>query len=96
MRQLQAAQAVLAESAYNMDYLRCQIVQAEAMGVIQYKKTRVLSIEYNTEIHRQPNRIGLVINSLSRFQVVATHFDKCACQLLFDCCFNLILTVNAF
>ncbi|MET4074072.1 transposase [Hymenobacter sp. UYCo722] len=97
---LRAGQAVLADRAYDADYVRNRIAQAGAEGVIPSKKNRTIAVAHDAEIYKERNQIERAINGLRRFRAVATRFDKraanyfAACCLLPDCRPNLALIVN--
>ena len=67
---LRAGQAVLADRAYDADYVRAQIGQAGARAVIPSKKNRTVPIEHDAEIYKERNRIERAINGLKRFRAV--------------------------
>jgi IS5 family transposase len=54
---LRAGQAVLADRAYNADYVRGQIEQAGARTVIPSKKNRTVPIEHDAERYKDRNQI---------------------------------------
>ena len=92
MRHLQTGQAVLADRAYDADYVRLQIKQAGAGAVIPSKKNRTVPIEQDAEIYKERNRIERAINGLKRFRAVATRFDKRAANYFATCCLIAALT----
>ena len=89
---LRAGQAVLADRAYDADYVRIQIRQAGAGAVIPSKKNRTIPIEHAAEIYKDRNRIERAINGLKRFRAVATRFDKWAANYFATCCLMATLT----
>ena len=89
---LRAGQAVLADRAYDADYVRLQIRQAGAGAVIPSKKNRTVPIEHDAEIYKERNQIERAINGLKRFRAVATRFDKRAANYFATCCLIAALT----
>jgi len=89
---LQTGQAVLADRAYDADYVRIQIRQAGAGAVIPSKKNRTVPIEHDAEIYKERNQIERAINGLKRFRAVATRFDKRAANYFATCCLIAALT----
>ena len=85
-------QAVLADRAYDADYVRTQIKQAGAGAVIPSKKNRTVPIEHDAEIYKERNQIERAINGLKRFRAVATRFDKRAANYFATCCLIAALT----
>jgi transposase len=91
-RHLRAGQRVLADRAYDADYVRVQIAQAAAVAVIPSKKNRTIAIEHAAEIYKERNQIERTINGLKRFRAVATRFDKRAANYFATCCLIAALT----
>ena len=89
---LRAGQAVLADRAYDADYVRVQIRQAGAGAVIPSKKNRTVPIAHDAEIYKERNQIERAINGLKRFRAVATRFDKRAANYFATCCLIAALT----
>lgn len=79
---LRAGQVVLADRAYDADYVLVQIGQAGTGAVIPGKKNRTIPIEHDAEIYKERNQIERAINGLKRFQAVATRFEKRAANYL--------------
>ena len=92
MRHLQPGQAVLADRAYDADYVRVYIAQAGAVAVTLGKKNRVVPLEHDAEIYKERNQIERAINGLKRFRAVATRFDKRAANYFATCCLIAALT----
>ena len=89
---LRAGQAVLADRAYDANYVRDQIGQAGAQAVIPGKKNRITAVEHDAEIYKERNQIERAINGLKRFRAVATRFDKRAANYFATCCLIAVLT----
>ena len=83
---LRAGQAVLADRAYDADYVRAQIGQAGAGAMIPGKKNRTIPIEHEAEIYKERNQIERAINGWKRLRAVATRFDKRAANYFATCC----------
>ena len=83
---------VLADQAYDADYVRAQLEQAGAGVVIPGKKNRTVPIGHDAEIYKERNRIERAINGLKRFRVVATRFDKQAANYFATCYLIAALT----
>ena len=89
---LRAGQAVLADRAYDTDYVRAQIGQAGAGAVIPSKKNRTVPIEHDDEIYKERNQIERATNGLKRFRAVENRFKKRAANYFATCC--LIATIT--
>lgn len=92
MRHLQTGQAVLADRAYDADYVRVHPAQGGAGAVIPGKKNRILPLEHDAEIYKERNQIERAINGLKRFRAVATRFAKRAANYFATCCLIAALT----
>ena len=92
VRHLRPGQAVLADRAYDADYVRGHIAQAQAVAVIPSKKNRLMPLEHDAEIYKERNQIERAINGLKRFRAVATRFDKRAANYFAPCCLIAALT----
>ena len=89
---LRAGQAVLADRAYDADYVRVQIAQTGAVAVIPGKKNRIVAVEHYAEICKERNQVERAINGLKRSRAVATRFDKRAANYFATCCLIAALT----
>ena len=77
---------MLADRAYDADYVRAHIEQAGAGAVIPGKKNRTIPIEHDAKIYKERNQIERAINGLKRFRAVATRFEKLAANYFATCC----------
>ena len=89
---LRAGQAVLADRAYDANYVRDQIGQAGAQAVIPGKKSRTIPVEHDAEIYKERIQVERAINGLKRFRAMATRFDKRAANYFATCCLIAALT----
>ncbi|WP_223654536.1 transposase family protein [Hymenobacter psoromatis] len=89
---MRAGQAVVADRAYEADYVRTQIQQAGALAVIPGKKNRTVPVEHDAEVYKERNHLERAINGLKRFRAVATRFDKRAANYFATCCLIAALT----
>ena len=89
---MRAGQAVLADRAYDADYVRVQIAQAGAEAVIPSKKNRTVPLEHDAEVYKERNQIERAINGLKRFRALAARFDKRAANYFATCCLIATLT----
>lgn len=83
---------MLADRAYDADYVREQIQRAGATAVIPGKKNRIVPIVHDADIYKERNHIERAINGLKRFRAVATRFDKRAANYFATCCLIAALT----
>lgn len=79
---LRAGQQVLADRAYDADYVRAQIAQAGAEAVIPSKKNRKQVIDHDREIYKHRNQIERCINRFKAYRGLATRFEKTATAYL--------------
>lgn len=75
-------QYVLADRAYDADYVRAQLAQAGAKAVIPSKKNRKQPIDHDQEIYKHRNQIERCINRLKAYRGLATRFEKTAAAYL--------------
>lgn len=73
---LRPGQRVLADKAYDADYVRDQVRQAGAEAVIPSKKNRKQVIEHDEEVYKNRNQIERCFNRLKRFRGVASRYEK--------------------
>ena len=83
---------MLADRAYDADYVRAQIRQAGTGAVISGKENRIIPIEHDAEIYKEQNQIERAINGFKRFRAVATRFEKRAANYFATCCLIAALT----
>jgi transposase len=67
---------VLADRAYDADYVRAQLAQAGAQAVIPSKKNRKQPIDHDQEIYKHRNQIERYINRPKAYCGLATCFEK--------------------
>lgn len=75
---LRTGQWVLADRAYDADYVRQQVAQAGAKAVIPSKKNRKQVLDYDREIYKHRNQIERCINRFKAYRGLATRFEKTA------------------
>ena len=73
---LRPGQQVLADKAYDADYLRAQITQAGAQAVIPSKKNRKVCLPHDAEIYKNRNQIERCFNRFKAYRAIATRFEK--------------------
>ena len=74
---LQPGQHVLADKAYDADWIRELIWEQGAVDVIPPKANRKLPAEFDAEIYRARNKIERSLGRLkSSFRRIATRYDK--------------------
>ena len=83
---------MLADRAYDAEYVRAQIQQAGATAVIPSKKNRLFPRDHDTKLYKERNQIERAINGLKRFRAMATRFDKRAANYFATCCLIAALT----
>lgn len=79
---LRAGQQVLADRAYDADYLRAQILEANAQVVIPSKKNRLVAIPHDEASYENRNQIERCFNRFKAYRAIATRFDKTAAAYL--------------
>lgn len=72
----QQAGAVLADKAYDSNWLRETIAQMEAQAVIPSKRNRKVFIPHDAELYKQRNRIERCFGRLKHFRRFATRYDR--------------------
>ena len=74
---LQPGQHVLADKAYDADWIRAMIWEQGAIDVIPAKANRKLPAEFNAEIYRERNKIERFFGRLkASFRRLATRYEK--------------------
>jgi transposase len=72
----QKARAVLADKAYDSNYLRERIANMEAQAVIPSKRNRNVCIPHDTAIYKHRNQIERCFGRLKHFRRFATRYDR--------------------
>ncbi len=70
------AEAVLADRAYDADWLVGQIADAGAAAVIPSKRHRKEPREHDAEVYTERNRIERLFHRLKQYRRVATRYEK--------------------
>jgi len=76
------AEAVLADKAYDANWLRALISQMGAEAVIPCNPTRKQPIPYDKMAYRLRNRIERCFNKLKHFRRFANRYDRLASHFL--------------
>ena len=79
---LRPGQRVLADKAYDADYVRDQVRTAGAEAVIPSKKNRTQVIDHDEEIYKNRNQIERCFNRFKRFRGLASRYEKNASTFL--------------
>ena len=79
---LRPGQHVLADRAYDADYVRKQIALAGAQAVIPSKKNRKVAIAHDEELYKNRNQIDRCFNRFKACRAIATRFEKTALAYL--------------
>jgi transposase len=75
--QLQPGQAVLADKAYDADWIREMIWEQGAIDVIPSKSNRKVPKEFNAELYKSRNLIERFFGRLkASFRRIATRYEK--------------------
>lgn len=72
----QAAEAVLADKAYDSNDLRDRIKGMNAEAIIPSKRNRKVFIPHDADAYRHRNRIERCFNRLKHFRRFATRYDR--------------------
>jgi transposase len=79
LTQLQPGQSVLADKAYDADWIRDMIWEQGAIDIIPSKANRKLPKVFDAELYRQRNRIERFFGRLkASFRRIATRYEKSA------------------
>ena len=81
---LRPGQLVLADRAYDADYVREQIAQEGGQAVIPSKKNRKVFIPHDEEIYKNCNQMERCFNRFKAYQAIATRFEKTALAYLYS------------
>ena len=76
------ARTVLADKAYDANWLRAVISQMGAEAVIPCNPARKLATPYDVAAYSLRNRIERCFNKLKHFRRFATRYDRLACHFL--------------
>ena len=79
---MRPSQHVLADRAYDADYVRDQIAGAGAPAVLPSKKNRKVFIPHDEEIYKNRNQIERCFNRFKAYRAIATRFEKTALAYL--------------
>jgi transposase len=71
-----AAEAVLADKAYDSNALRSLIANMGANAVIPSNRSRKVAIPHDAAIYKHRNRIERCFNKLKHFRRFATRYDR--------------------
>ena len=75
--QLQPGQLVLADKAYDADWIRDMILEQGAIAVIPSKSNRKMPKEFDAELYKMRNRIERFFGRLkASFRRIATRYEK--------------------
>jgi len=81
--QLQAGQAVLADKAYDANWIREMIWEQGATDVIPSKSNRKMPKEFDRELYKQRNLIERFFGRLkASFRRIATRYEKTAANFM--------------
>jgi transposase len=69
---------VLADRAYDADYVRHAIAHAGARAVIPSKTNRTAAIPHDAHAYKQRNQIERCVNRFKAYRGLATRFEKTA------------------
>ncbi|SHL73489.1 Transposase DDE domain-containing protein [Hymenobacter psychrotolerans DSM 18569] len=69
---------MLADRAYDADYVRAAVTQAGAHAVIPSKKNRTHPIPHDADAYKHRNQIERCVNRLKAYRGLATRFEKTA------------------
>ena len=77
MDALQPGQWVLADKAYDANWIRAMIWEQGAMDVIPAKSNRKLPSTFNAELYKQRNKIECFFGRIkASFRRIATRYEK--------------------
>ncbi|HEX9967215.1 MAG TPA: IS5 family transposase [Solirubrobacterales bacterium] len=74
----QAAEAVIADTAYDADHIRATIAKMSAEAVIPSSPSRSRKYPLDTHLYAQRHLVECCISKLKQFRRVATRFEKTA------------------
>lgn len=82
LNELPSQTTVLADRAYDIDWVRARIEDQGAVANIPDKSTRRTRHAFDKELYRQRNRIERFFNKIKQFRRIATRYDKLADSFL--------------
>lgn len=69
---------MLADKAYDADYILQAVGNIGAIAVIPPKSNRILQREYDEALYKERNIVERMFNKLKHFRRIATRYDKTA------------------
>ncbi len=85
----QAADIVMADTAYDADHFRDSIAKAGAIAVIPNNPSRSTKLPFDEELYKERHLIECCFSKLKQFRRVATRYEKTAQN------FHAIVTIAA-
>ena len=78
--------ALLADKAYDSDYIRGDLDHCSITAVIPPRAKRTTDIRYNKKLYRLRNLIERLVNRLKQYRRIAARYEKIA-----GCCLSMVL-----
>ena len=78
----QAADIVMADTAYDADHFRAAIAEAGAIAVIPNNPSRSTKLPFDAELYKERHLIECCFSKLKQFRRVATRYEKTARNFL--------------
>jgi transposase len=85
--------ALLADKAFDTDWLLQDVDARGATAVIPPKANRKIQREYDEEIYKWRHLVGNYFAKVKQFRGIATRYDKTDCS--YAACWNLVATLIA-
>ena len=83
LKGLQPSQAVLADKAYDADWIRAMIYEQGATACIPPKANRICPEPYDKTLYKQRNHVERFFGRLKKsFRAIATRYDKYSTHFL--------------